>query len=272
MNCPDWQLLAARRDTDPAAEVEWERALVHLQSCGLCYETALRAEPTLLFRQLPAFAAGADEVADMKQAVAALRRSHELERPAAEARRRWRYLRIAAVNTAVLVGAALLAGQFYKESPSLPLASPADPAAVVADMPSVAPAAQALRFEIQVLSTGPSEVVVLAQAGGTGREGEDVRLELGDYQVSFKPRASAIGEPLPLEGFRVTRQLRTTDKSRQLPPRDLFHATVKVWMAKPLNLVLSRDEASQESLVIAITCRPETESPAVDAERDASSG
>jgi len=97
---------------------------------------------------------------------------------------------------------------------------------------------------------------VLAEAAGTRREGEDTSFDLGaGYEVSFKLGEVLAGERLRLEGFRVTRRLATADKTRQLPPRELFHATVNLWMTKPLTFVLAQDETSQEALVIAITCR-----------------
>lgn len=262
MTCPDWPTLRTRRDSDPAAEAEWEHALVHLDGCKDCRDAALQAEPTLLFRRLPGLEAGPGEIAGMKQAVSALRRNHELERPAAESRRRWRYLRLVAANAAVLVGAALLAGHLYETPES---------DAALADVPAVKAAAQSamqeqavqpsrgLRFDIQVLRADPSEVVVLAQASVTSLEGEDVRYALGEnYQVSFKPGRLLDGERLRLEDFRVTRQIRTADKSRQLSPRDLFFpATVNLRMTKPLTLVPLQDETSQQTLVVAITCHLE---------------
>ncbi len=331
MSCPDWLDLTARRDL---AEAEWERALEHLEHCERCREDALDAEPALLFRALPALEASPAELSGIKQAVAALRRNQELERPAAEARRRWRYLRFAAANAAVLVGATILAGHLFQDGPgeapaqtdhevaavtlaaegdpadaqtpriapeSIPLIEDLDPAfeASIQMMVDDLPVIQAfeskprdLRFDVQVLRAGTpaagtpaagtpaggaepraelsegivgklrgvlryDDYQVLAEAAGTSREGEDTSFALGEgYQVSFKLGEVLAGDRLRLEGFRVTRQLRTADKTRQLPPRDLFHATVNLWMTKPLTLVLAQDETSREALVIAITCRP----------------
>lgn len=324
MSCPDWKALAARRDVDAVAEADWELALEHFDRCDRCRAAALDAEPTLLFRALPVLEASPAEVSGIKQAVAALRRSHELERPV-EVRRRWRHLRLAAAYGTVLVGATILAGHLFEDGPKIPLGEssgalsvPADAAGagattgaeaaadpdpqsipiledvdpsfeapiqmVVADVPVIQAfesKPRDLRFDVQVLRAGATaadakpaaevseEIVgklrgvlryddyqVLAEAASTGREGEDTSFDLGaGYEVSFKLGEVLAGERLRLEGFRVTRRLATADKTRQIPPRELFHATVNLWMTKPLTLVLAQDETSQEALVIAITCR-----------------
>lgn len=81
MSCYDWRRLVAhrfsRQDLEPPG---WDGALAHLDGCPRCREEALAADPTLLFRHLPAVEATADEVEAMRQGVALLRRSAALER------------------------------------------------------------------------------------------------------------------------------------------------------------------------------------------------
>jgi hypothetical protein len=107
VTCPDWRSLSSRRDRDPDA---WERGLEHFDGCRRCRDLALAAEPTLLFRRLPAPAVGGDEIAAMKQAVAVLRRSSG-RRPGTLRRRRQvpAMLRAAAL-AALAIGAAALQG------------------------------------------------------------------------------------------------------------------------------------------------------------------
>ncbi len=73
MSCPDWRHLDP--DLDAA---RWQAALGHLDSgCKACWQQALAADPTLIFRRLPGAvlspAAEADEVAAARLAVAAMR-------------------------------------------------------------------------------------------------------------------------------------------------------------------------------------------------------
>ncbi len=74
MSCLDWQSLVRRRDRAPEA---WDAALEHFDGCPHCRDAALAAEPTLLFRRLPAPAPRGDEIATMKEAVAALCRNSQ---------------------------------------------------------------------------------------------------------------------------------------------------------------------------------------------------
>lgn len=109
MSCPDWRTLTtARRDADPEA---WQSALAHFDDCSRCRQDALAAEPTLIFRRLPTLEAGADEIADIKRAVATMRRARSMEAPRGRAsyRQASTWLRAAAL-AAVLLGAALLRG------------------------------------------------------------------------------------------------------------------------------------------------------------------
>lgn len=101
---------------------------------------------------------------------------------------------------------------------------------------------------------------VLAQAGLTSREGEEVTYSLGEsYSVSFRPAAVVAGQRVKLEDFRIVQQVQNpTVKSRQLEPRELFHATLNLWIDRPFNLVLAQDESRQEALMVAISCRRES--------------
>jgi hypothetical protein len=84
VSCPDWNALAAHRlERDGAEPTGWPAALEHFDSCRLCRRQALAADPTLVFRRLPAAEsapASVDvDVAAMCQAVAALRGASRLE-------------------------------------------------------------------------------------------------------------------------------------------------------------------------------------------------
>lgn len=159
---------------------------------------------------------------------------------------------------------------------------------------------EALRFQIQVLQAGPkarsvispprpgavaeaevsAELVdllkgllryedyrVLAQAGVTSQEGDEVVYSLGDgYDVSFRLGSILGGQRLKLEGFRIREKTRATSKGPQLPPRDLFNATLNLWLDKPFTLVLAQDEERKEALMVAISCHREATEP--DAEDD----
>ena len=83
MSCPDWSTLTAapatrRRTSEPAT---WAEAMDHLDACGACRDEALAADPILLFRRLPEVRADADEIADMRAGVAALRRAGRVASP-----------------------------------------------------------------------------------------------------------------------------------------------------------------------------------------------
>jgi hypothetical protein len=85
MSCPDWRRLdpAARGEASPLA-ARWEAALRHLDDgCPLCRREALAADPTLVFRLLPAPELTPveenEEVAAARQAVAAMRAASRLE-------------------------------------------------------------------------------------------------------------------------------------------------------------------------------------------------
>jgi hypothetical protein len=90
VSCPDWRRLdpAARDGASPQAE-RWAAALRHLDAgCSLCRREALAADPTLVFRRLPAPevtpALESEEVAGARLAVAAMRAASRLEHPGRE--------------------------------------------------------------------------------------------------------------------------------------------------------------------------------------------
>jgi hypothetical protein len=102
--CPDWRALTAHRDATPATgePAGWWEALEHLDGCPACRRAALLADPTLLFRRLPALpapvlelspAAEAAEVEAIRQAVAGMRTAQRLapprERTISSRYRRW---------------------------------------------------------------------------------------------------------------------------------------------------------------------------------------
>ena len=148
-----------------------------------------------------------------------------------------------------------------------------------------------LRFDIRIVRAGPKadgEIVeaelpaemanklrrllryddyrVLAQAGVTSREGEEVTYALGEgYSVSFSPGSLVAGQDqtggrLKLRNFRVLKEVPTTsDKGRRLEPRKLFHATLNLWVDRPFNLVLTQDDERQEALMVVISCQREGE-------------
>lgn len=85
MSCPEWKTLAAHR-LDPGARepAEWSEALDHFDGgCRLCRRDALRADPTLVFRRMPALemtpTREASEVDAVRQAVAAMRTASRVE-------------------------------------------------------------------------------------------------------------------------------------------------------------------------------------------------
>ncbi len=104
---------------------------------------------------------------------------------------------------------------------------------------------------------------VLAEAGVTSLEGEDVTYDLGGtYSISFRSGTVMAGQRVKLEDFRIVKQVKNpSNKGRQLKPRELFHATLNLWIGRPFNLVLAQDESRQEALMVAISCRRESGAP-----------
>lgn len=95
MSCPEWTLLTAWREERNGVEpAGWSEALAHFDGgCQLCRKTALKSDPTLVFRrlaQVPAVtmteAQERAEVDSVRQAVAAMRAASRLE--SVEVRRR----------------------------------------------------------------------------------------------------------------------------------------------------------------------------------------
>lgn len=96
---------------------------------------------------------------------------------------------------------------------------------------------------------------VLAHAGVSSKEGDDVTYSLGErYDVRFKLGAVMGGRRLKLEGFEVIKKNPITNKGRQVPPRRLFHSTLNLWLEKPFALVLAQDDSRKEALMVAISC------------------
>lgn len=161
-----------------------------------------------------------------------------------------------------------------------------------------------LRFDIQIVRAGPQrggvspplagetielpekvvnrlrqllryeDYQVLAEAAVTSSEGQRVTYSLGQtYSVSFRlgnilggPQVS--GERLRLEDFRIVKHTRNpSNKGRQLEPQELVRATLNVWIDRPFNLVLAHDASKQEALMVAISCRRESEGEAAEASK-----
>ncbi|MEM8960643.1 MAG: hypothetical protein AAGD38_04125 [Acidobacteriota bacterium] len=109
--CGDWRRLVARRDAasgdeQAPADAAWDRALEHYDQCEACRDEALSADPTLVFRRLPAPTARQADVDSMKIAVAALRGAKRIE-PAAS-RPPWFWRSAAAAIVAATLGAVTL--------------------------------------------------------------------------------------------------------------------------------------------------------------------
>jgi hypothetical protein len=163
MTCSDWTLLAAHRlaDSPAAAEPEdagaWADALDHLDRCSECRGRAVAADPTLVFRSLPAWEPDAAEVDAMRAGVAALRRAHRVTphpegalqakaapaRAAAGERTGWR-VAAAAGLAAALLSAAPVAERFPRDGSRLAPAAvrfaggaPGVPVAAFLDDPSL---------------------------------------------------------------------------------------------------------------------------------------
>lgn len=106
------------------------------------------------------------------------------------------------------------------------------------------------------------EYEVLAEARLTSKEGEDVTYSLGgSYNMSFRLGNVFEDKRLKLDGFRISKQVQSpTNKGRQLPPRDLFHASLNLRLDRLFTLVLAEPSATDgakqdEALMVAITCR-----------------
>lgn len=120
MSCPDWQDLCRRHEVTLDDTPEWRSALEHLDDCTTCQADAPTFDPTLLFRRLPTFEVGGDDIASMKQAVASMRRGQTIEQRQRPRMRSWRN---AAAFAAVLMGSLMLRG-----AGSMPSSAPNDDA------------------------------------------------------------------------------------------------------------------------------------------------
>jgi len=145
-----------------------------------------------------------------------------------------------------------------RAGPKRNLVSPAEPSAALseAELPEelVARLRGLLRYD---------DYHLLASAGVTSKEGEEVTYSLGQsYNVSFRLGSVMAGQRLRLEGFRISKKVRNpANKGRWLEPRELFYATLNLWMDRPFTLVLAQDDSSREALMVAITCRRENGEP-----------
>ncbi len=255
MSCPDWPALAACRDQDSEGDHRWQRALEHLDGCPSCREAAYAAEPTLVFRRLPAIETTDDDTRAMQQAVAAMRRAQPLVEPEARGRRSRRgrgrpavWLRRAAAVIVVPLAAVLL----FQATDLSDVGSTPDAVVTSPD----------LYFDVQVLR---ADLEVIAQADVTSREGESVTSALGDgFEVSFKAGQVDDDGRLRLEGFRIAprapvaaakgRQIEADpllEPGRRREAEPIFYATLNLWLGQPLTLIV----AQEESLVVAVTCR-----------------
>lgn len=79
--CPDWRDLAASRDREELRSGEsWLAALDHLDAgCRACRDAAYSADPTLVFRRVPAIETTPDEVADLTASVRAMIRAGRVD-------------------------------------------------------------------------------------------------------------------------------------------------------------------------------------------------
>ncbi len=118
MSCPDWQDLCRRHEADLDDSPEWRSALEHLDDCATCQVDAPEFDPALLFRRLPAFEVGSDDIASMKQAVASMRRGQTIQQRQRPRAHSWRK---AAAFAAVLLGSLSLRG-----TTSIPSSTPSD--------------------------------------------------------------------------------------------------------------------------------------------------
>lgn len=187
--CPDWRALVARRERDAGA---WEAAILHLDGCGRCFDAAVAAEPTLLFRRLPRPRAEAVDVEAMKRGVAALVRAREIERPAATSsagpRTRRRLRRPARVWLSAAAAAIALGGTLLVTglpSPST-VSSPAAPSPTAQATQDFAPDFQ--MPDVAVPAVAVPEVAVLTSYGlplyeDVGAAGE--MIQLVDHDADF---------------------------------------------------------------------------------------
>lgn len=152
MACPDWSRFAALRaqqtpqDTEPEG---WAAAVEHFDGCPSCRPEALKADPLLVFRRLPATelnaAAERSEVDSVRQAVAAMRTASRLEsRRHFAGWHRW-------AAAAVLVFASLTVGR-----DRVPELTPAPTTATSAASAAAPPAAELAPFRAGAAEGSPA--------------------------------------------------------------------------------------------------------------------
>ena len=108
MSCPNWTHLADVVESERDASPEWGAAMEHFDRCESCRQDAIAVDPALVFRRLPGWSVDAEEIASMKDSVAALRKAEstrERMSPAPTSRFAWRR----AAAAALLAGVGLFA-------------------------------------------------------------------------------------------------------------------------------------------------------------------
>lgn len=119
IHCPDWKVLLEHR-FDPALDEpeDWHLSLEHLEGCDDCRLEAYRADPSLLFLDLPAVEVTDAEIRDMQQAVTTLRQGLKVARNDSSeeltgSARRWNGTRTATrIAASLALTAGLTAGAF----------------------------------------------------------------------------------------------------------------------------------------------------------------
>ncbi len=164
MSCPDWQRLATAREAGRDEEA-WAAALEHLDGCPDCRPRALRADPCLVFRDLPAVEADAAEVAAMRQAVGALRQARRVATTVPAAGGRWRRLRPSGRTARRVAAAAVVAAAslgVWLERPAPAPAVDAAPVAAATAVPADGPGSGRRPAPARVATPqgGPAEPVV----------------------------------------------------------------------------------------------------------------
>ena len=180
----DWQRLSDERDRVPEQDgAEWLDAL-----CGLDdpdeWERALDADPLMMFHRLPEQESGPADIEAMKQAVASMRRTHELESKQSrsairERTQRWALaaLLTLGVSAATLMGSNMV-DRFDADGSNLVAADEVLTASLqwsvpmeIAQLPLVEDVDPEMGPWIQIEGDGMSLVVVMnADVGGVDEE------------------------------------------------------------------------------------------------------
>lgn len=96
---------------------------------------------------------------------------------------------------------------------------------------------------------------LLAKAGITSREGEDVTYALGGgYNLSFRVGTVLAGQKLKLHDFRISRKpaAANANKSRQPEPRELIHTGLNLGRDRLFTMILAREAGPEQALVVAL--------------------